>query len=201
MVESCSSSSQALYRSFPYKHEKLTHSAVPPLPKKSVDFSGSPFSLFVFADFSSSRIWRWTMFWKNDKTKRADYTEHQESAGVSLSLQSDVLCNRLWRSKSGSAFCNSRQQNQRRGGAVCYFQCTDTVSDESDFHKICLNILIQFLCADTIPRYNYTDSDTCYQYLHRKSLPSWLYLFLWTGTASLFAVAPWLPYSGDTAHA
>ena len=66
------------------------------------------------------------------------------------------------KSKSGSAFCNSRQQNQRRDGAVCYFQCTDTVSDESDFHKICLNILIGFLCADTIPRYNYTDSDTCY---------------------------------------
>ena len=104
MVESCSSSSQALYRSFPYKHEKLTHSAVPPLPKKSVDFSGSPFSLFVFADFSSSRIWRWTMFWKNDKTKRADYTEHQESAGASLSLQSDVLCNRLWKIKVGFCF-------------------------------------------------------------------------------------------------
>jgi len=38
------------------------------------------------------------------KTKRADYTEHQESAWAWLSLQNDVLCNRLWRSKSGSAF-------------------------------------------------------------------------------------------------
>ena len=35
-------------------------------------------------------------------------------------------------SKSGSAFYNSRQQNQRRGGAVRHFRCTDTVSDESD---------------------------------------------------------------------
>ena len=99
-------------------------------------------SLFVFADFSSSRIWRWTMFWKNDKTKRADYTKHQKSAGAWLSLQSDVLCNRLWKSKSGSASYSSCQQNQWRGGAVRYFRCTDTVSDETDSHKICLNISI-----------------------------------------------------------
>ena len=36
------------------------------------------------------------------------------------------------KSKSGSAFCNSRQQNQRRGGAVQHFRCADTVSDETD---------------------------------------------------------------------
>ena len=66
------------------------------------------------------------------KTKRADYTEHQESAGAWLSLQNDVLCNRLWRSKSGSASYSSRQQNQRRGGAVRHFRCTDTVSDKTD---------------------------------------------------------------------
>ena len=35
-------------------------------------------------------------------------------------------------SKSGSAAYNSRQQNQRRGGAVRHFRCTDTVSDDSD---------------------------------------------------------------------
>lgn len=35
-------------------------------------------------------------------------------------------------SKSGSASYNSRQQNQRRGGAVRHFRCTDTVSDDSD---------------------------------------------------------------------
>lgn len=35
-------------------------------------------------------------------------------------------------SKSGSAFYSSRQQNQRRGGAVRHFRCTDTVSDETD---------------------------------------------------------------------
>ncbi len=113
MVESCSSlivahrrssSSQALYRSFPCRHEKFTHAAVPPLPKKSFDFSGSPFSLFVFAGFSSSRFRSWTVFWKNDKTKRADYTKHQKSAGAWLSLQSDVLCNRLWKIKVGFCF-------------------------------------------------------------------------------------------------
>ena len=58
-------------------------------------------SLFVFADFSSSRFRSWTVFWKNDKTKRADYTKHQKSAGAWLSLQSDVLCNRLWKIKVG----------------------------------------------------------------------------------------------------
>ena len=35
-------------------------------------------------------------------------------------------------SKSGSAFYSSRQQNQRRGGAVRHFRCADTVSDDSD---------------------------------------------------------------------
>ena len=38
-------------------------------------------------------------------------------------------------------------------------------------------ILIQFLCADKIPRYDYTDSDPYCQYLHRKYLPLQLHLF------------------------
>ena len=70
-----------------------------------------------------------TRFWQ---TKRANYTEHQKSAGAWLSLQNDVLCNRLWKSKSGSASYSSRQQNQRRSGAVRHFRCTDTVSDKTD---------------------------------------------------------------------
>ena len=36
-------------------------------------------------------------------------------------------------SKSGSAFYSSRQQNQRRGGAVRHFRCADTVSDEPTY--------------------------------------------------------------------
>ena len=51
-------------------------------------------------------------------------------------------------SKSSSAFYSSRQQNQRRGGAVRYFRCTDTVSDETD---LWWNIGIQ-LC------HHYTDT-------------------------------------------
>ena len=35
-------------------------------------------------------------------------------------------------SKSGSVFYDSRQQNQKRGGAVRHFRCTDTVSDETN---------------------------------------------------------------------
>ena len=38
------------------------------------------------------------------KNKRADYTEHQESTGAWLSLQNDVLCNRLWKFKVGFCF-------------------------------------------------------------------------------------------------
>ena len=51
-------------------------------------------------------------------------------------------------SKSGSAFYSSRQQNQRRGGAVRYFWCTDTASGETD---LWWNIGIQ-LC------HHYTDT-------------------------------------------
>ena len=39
-------------------------------------------------------------------------------------------------SKSGSASYSSRQQNQRRGGAVRHFRCTDTVSDETDLFNM-----------------------------------------------------------------
>ena len=53
------------------------------------------------------------------------------------------------KSKSGSVSYSSCQQNQRLGGAVRHFRCTDTVSDKSDSHKICLNILIQFLYGET----------------------------------------------------
>lgn len=62
------------------------------------------------------------------ETKRADYIKHQESAGAWLSLQSGVLVIGSEKSKSGSASYSSRRQNQRRGGAVRYFQSTDTVS-------------------------------------------------------------------------
>lgn len=51
-------------------------------------------------------------------------------------------------SKSGSASYSSRQQNQRRGGAVRNFRCTDTVSDEpTNYVSIWSNISIQLLCS------------------------------------------------------
>ena len=40
------------------------------------------------------------------------------------------------KSKSGSAFYSSRQQNQRRGGAVRHSRCADTVSDETDLFNM-----------------------------------------------------------------
>ena len=53
------------------------------------------------------------------KTKRADYTEHQKSAGAWLSLQSDVLCNRLWKFKVG--FCFLPAPANRTKGVVEQF--------------------------------------------------------------------------------
>ena len=101
------------------------------------------------------------------------------------------------KSKSGSASYNSRRQNQRRGGAVRYFRCTDTVPDKSDFHKICLNISIFSFRVDKL------STTLLYKQRHRLSrFAQEMFVgsavsFLWTGAAALFAVAPWLPYSRD----
>ena len=53
-------------------------------------------------------------------------------------------------SKSGSASYSSRQQNQRRGGAVRHFRCTDTVSDEpTNYVSIWSNIIFScYVCVD-----------------------------------------------------
>ena len=58
-------------------------------------------------------------------------------------------------SKSGSAFYSSCQQNQRRGGAVRHFRCTDTVSDETN---LWWNIGIQLLCSGDPLYHHYTDT-------------------------------------------
>ena len=55
------------------------------------------------------------------------------------------------KSKSSSALYNSRRQNQRHGGAVRHFRCADTVSDNYDSHKICLNISIFNFCVYKLP--------------------------------------------------
>ena len=62
-------------------------------------------------------------------------------------------------SKSGSASYSSRQQNQRRGGAVRHFRCTDTVSDEpTNYVSIWSNISIQLLCSGVPLCHYYTDN-------------------------------------------
>ena len=58
-------------------------------------------------------------------------------------------------SKSGSASYNSRQQNQRRGGAVRRFRCADTVSDKTD---LWWNKLFSFLCSGDPLYHHYTDT-------------------------------------------
>jgi len=58
-------------------------------------------------------------------------------------------------SKSGSASYSSRQQNQRRGGAVRHFRCTDPVSVETD---LWWNIGIQLLCSGVPLFHYYTDT-------------------------------------------
>lgn len=63
------------------------------------------------------------------------------------------------KSKSGSAFYSSRQQNQRRGGAVQHFRCTNTVSDEpTNYVSIWSNISIQLLCSGDPLCHYYTDN-------------------------------------------
>jgi len=52
------------------------------------------------------------------KNKKADYAEHHKSAGTSLSLQNDVLCNRLWNSKTGSVSISAPANRTKGGGAV-----------------------------------------------------------------------------------
>ena len=94
--------------------------------------------------------------WTNKKSR---LHRASEIAGAWLSLQNDVLCNRLWRSKSGSASYSSRQQNQRRGGAVRHFRYTDTVSDEpTNYVSIWSNISIQLLCSGVPLCHYYTDN-------------------------------------------
>ena len=67
-------------------------------------------------------------------------------------------------SKSGSASYSSRQQNQRRGGAVRHFRCTDTVSDEpTNYVSIWSNISIQLLCSGVLLCHYYTDYVLCRQ--------------------------------------
>ena len=80
--------------------------------------------------------------------KRADYTEHQKSREHRSRFKVMFYVIGSENSKSGSAFYSSRRQNQRRGGAVRHFRCTDTVSDETN---LWWNIGIQ-LC------HHYTDT-------------------------------------------
>ena len=62
------------------------------------------------------------------------------------------------KSKSGSASYSSRQQNQRRSGAVRHFRCTDTVSDDpTNYVSIWSNISIQLLCSGVPLCHYYTD--------------------------------------------
>ena len=67
-------------------------------PQKVINFLGTP----VLA--KSYPIRTVIQLLDVGKTKRADHTEHQKSAGAWLSLQSDVLCNRLWKFKVGFCF-------------------------------------------------------------------------------------------------
>lgn len=150
MVESCSSSSQALYRSFPCRHEKLTHAAVLPLPKKSFDFSGSPFSLFISPIFQVHAFRAERCFGKMTKQKEpiTQNIRNRREHGSRFKVMFYVIGSE--KSKSGSALYSPCQQNQWRGGAVRHFRCTDTVSDKTDSHKICLNISIFSFCVDKL---------------------------------------------------
>ena len=98
------------------------------------------------------------------KTKRADYTEHQESAGAWLSLQNDVLCNRLWRSKSGSVFfllppTEPKACVEQFGIFVAYRCCVGLLR----LHYYGSNIFIRLLCSGVPLCHYYTDNALCRQ--------------------------------------
>ena len=87
------SSSQAPYRLFPCKHEKRTHYAAPPLPKKSYDFSGTPKYSAVALLISSQNHIPFGRSFSCKRQNKKPLHRHQKSAGALLSLQNDVLCN------------------------------------------------------------------------------------------------------------
>ena len=82
------------------------------LPPRCCSLSGIPFrksSIGCAADFFFTQEMD---FWK--KTTKKPLHRHQESAGALLSLQNDVLCNRLWDSKTGSVSI-SAPDNRTKG--------------------------------------------------------------------------------------
>ena len=97
------------------------------------------------------------------ENKKADYAEHHKSAGAWLSLQSDVLCNRLCNSKSGSASYSSCQQNQRRGGAVRHFSEHRIRVGQTRHFSIWSNSLFSCLCSGEPLCHYYTSNVLCRQ--------------------------------------
>ena len=68
------------------------------------------------------------MFWGKQKEPITQSIKNRRERGSRFKVMFYVIGSE--NSKSGSAFYSSRQQNQRRSGAVRHFRCTDTVSDE-----------------------------------------------------------------------
>ena len=98
------------------------------------------------------------------KTKRADYTEHQESAGAWLSLQSDVLCNRLWKFKVGFCFLTAPANRtkgvvEQFGIFIAYRCCVGLLR----LYYYGSNIFIRLLCSGVPLCHYYTDNVLCRQ--------------------------------------
>ena len=98
------------------------------------------------------------------KTKRADYTEHQESAGAWLSLQNAVLCNRLWKIKVGFCFLPA-PANRTKGvveqfGIFVAYRCCVGLLRLLYYGS---NIFIQLLCSGVPLCHYYTDNVLCRQ--------------------------------------
>ena len=98
-----------------------------------------------------------------EKTKRADYTEHQESAGAWLSLQSDVLCNRLWKFKVG--FCFLPAPTNRTKGVMEQFGTSGVQIPcrMKPTYSIWSNSLFSCLCSGEPLCHYYTDNVLCRQ--------------------------------------
>lgn len=138
----------------------LPGSLTPALPRSYRRKVISPFRRSFCFEIGICFIW---IFLRNSlKNKKADYTKHHKSAEAALSLQRMFyVIGFLIQSRVLRSPC-PRQQNQRRGGAVRYFRCIETVSGNPDLFLYYVNI---FSCMwNKFPRYHYTRTNTLCQF-------------------------------------
>lgn len=138
-------------------------------------------SLFVFADFQVHAFGAERCFGKMTKQKEpiTQNIRNRREHGSRFKVMFYVIGSE--NSKSVSALYSSHQQNQRRGGAVRHFRCTDTVSDEpTNYVSTWSNIYIQ-LSATVDLLHQYYTNDVLFRQDCRMEASIWRNTFHWFG--------------------